>query len=129
MPIWRPIHAEAGNVGHYRLVETGFQLGQFLGDDLFHTGVLQTHRIDHAAGALRDPGGGIAEPGIPGGTLERKSTQLVDVVNFGKLIAEAEGAGGRDHGVIQFNAAEIDFGIYHKISSFFMTGPSLQIRL
>ena len=38
-------------------------------------------------------------------------------------------AGGRNHRVVQFNTAKINTQSSHKISSFRITGPSLQIRL
>ena len=81
---------------YHRLVKTRFQLGQFLGDDLLHPGILKANGVDHAAGALRNPGRGVTEPGIFGGSLEGEGAQLVDVVQLGVFIAIAEGAGGGD---------------------------------
>ena len=94
-----------------------------------HTRVLQANSVDHAAVALCNSGGRIAETGILGGTLEGEGAQFVAIVQFCELVTETEGTGSGDDGVIHLNAAEIHFGIYHKISSFIMTGPSLQMRL
>ena len=88
-------------------LEALFQLGQFFRDDLLHAGILQADGIDHAGGTFRDTGGGVAEAGILGGTLEREGAQLVDIIQLCKLISEAEGAGGGDDGVIQLDAAQI----------------------
>ena len=96
---------------------------------MIHTGVLQAHRIEHAARALRDAGRGIAEARLPGGSLEGEGSQAVDVVELGKLAAVTEGAACGNHRIVQLNPAEVHAGIYHTISSFVSTGPSLQMRL
>ena len=105
------------------------KLRQLLRDHRVHAGVLQTHGIDHAGGAVGDAGGGVAEAGLPGGSLEGEGAQHVDVVELGKLVAVAEGSAGGDQGVVQIQTAQMHFGIYHTISSFSSTGPSLQMRL
>ncbi len=122
-------HGKAGDVGHDRLVKALFQLREFFGNDLLYAGILQPHGVDHAAGTLGDAGRGISEPGFFRGSLEGEGAKAVNVVQFGKLIAVAKGAGGGDDRVVQLDAAEIDAQASHRISSFFMTGPSLQMRL
>ena len=52
---------------------------------------------------------GIAEPGILGSALKRECAQFVDVIEFCKLVTVAEGTGSGDYGIVQFNAAQIDF--------------------
>ena len=54
---------------------------------------------------FRDSGCGISKSGIPCGTLERKCPKLIDVKKLCIFIAVAEGAGGRDHGVVQLYSA------------------------
>ena len=105
--------------------------GQLLGDDLVHTGVLQTHGVDHARSAFCDTGGGIAKAGVTGGSLEGERAEAVDVVELGELVAVAKRAAGGDDGVIQLNAAEGHPRVHlsHMISSLQSTGPSLQMRL
>ena len=105
------------------------ELRQLRFDHRVHTGVLQAHSIQQSTGILRDAGGGVAEAGFPGRTLERKGAQHIDVVQLRKLIAKAEGAAGGDDGVVHLNAAEDHFCVHHTISSFSSTGPSLQMRL
>ena len=122
-------HGKAGDVGHDGLVEAGFQLREFFGNDLLHAGILQPHGVDHAAGTLGNAGRGVSEARFFCGSLEGEGAKAVDVVQLGKLITVAEGAGGGDDRVVQLDAAEIDAQASHKISSFFMTGPSLQMRL
>ena len=120
---------KAGDVGHDGLVEAGFQLREFFGYDFVHAGILQPHGVDHAAGTLGDAGGGISKTGFFRGSLEGEGAKAVDVIQFGKLITVAKGAGGGDDRVVQLDAAEIDAQASHRISSFRMTGPSLQMRL
>ena len=122
-------NGKAGHIGHYRLVENFLQFRKLPGNHRLHPGILQAHGVDHTGGALGDPGGGVSEPGILGGSLEGEGAKLVDVVKLGVLVAVAEGAGGGNHGIGKFNAAQIYAQASHKISSFRMTGPSLQIRL
>ena len=97
--------------------------------DFVHAGILQPHGVDHAAGTLGDAGRGISKTGFFRGSLEGEGAKAVNVVQFGKLIAIAKGAGGGDDRVVQLDAAEIDAQASHRISSFRMTGPSLQMRL
>ena len=122
-------HGKTAHIGHYRLVETFFQFGQFPGNHLLHSGILQTHRIDKTRSALRNPGGGISKPGFPGGTLKGEGPQAVDVVKLRIFIAEPKGSAGGNDGIFQGNPAQIHTQLSHRISSFRMTGPSLQIRL
>ena len=122
-------HGKAGDVGHDRFVKAGFQLREFFGNDLLHAGILQPHGVDHAACTLGNAGGGISEAGFFCGSLEGEGTEAVDVIQFGKFVAVTKGAGGGDDRIVQLNAAEIHAQASHKISSFFMTGPSLQMRL
>ena len=103
-------HGKAGDVGHDRLVKALSQLRKFLGNDLFHTGILQPHGVDHAAGTLGDAGRGISEAGFFRGSLEGEGAEAVDRV-------------------VQLDAAEVHAQASHRISSFRMTGPSLQMRL
>ena len=123
------LHREAAHVGHDRLVEHLPQPGQLLGDDGVRAGILQPHGVQQPAVVLRDAGGGVAEPGLAGGALEGEGAQHVDVVELRELIAVAEGTAGGDDGVIQPDTAEGDCRVYHRISSFCRTGPSLQMRL
>ena len=120
---------KSADVGHDGLMKTFCKLGQFFADHLIHAGVLKTDGVDHACGAFGNAGGGVAEAGLQGGSLEGEGPQNVDIVQFGKFIAEAEGSAGGDDRVVHLNAAEGDFCIHHMISSFSSTGPSLQIRL
>ena len=122
-------HGKAGDVGHDRLVKTFLQLREFFGNDLFHTGILQPHGVDHAACTLGNAGGGISEAGFFCSSLEGEGAEAVDVIQFGKFVAVTKGAGGGDDRIVQLDAAEIDAQASHRISSFFMTGPSLQMRL
>ena len=66
---------------------------------------------------------------MPCGAFEGEGAQTVDVIQLCKLVAVAKGTAGGDDGVIQRDAAELNPGIYHMISSFSSTGPSLQMRL
>ena len=110
-------------------METGFQLRQLLRQHPLHAGILQSYRVEHSGRALCNTGGRIAEAGFLGGTLEGEGPQAVDIVQFRELIAVAEGTAGRNHLIIQLNTRQIHPQIYHIISSFSSTGPSLQIRL
>ena len=124
------LYAEAGDVGHHRLAEALGQPGQLPGNHSLHAGILQAHGVDHAAGALCNPGGGVAEARLPGGSLKGEGAQPVDVVQLSEFIAVAEGAGGGNHRVVQRDAAEANFGVHQKkTSSRGKTGPSLQTRL
>ena len=124
------LHAETGDVCHHRLVEALSQPGQLPGNHSIHAGILQTHGVNHAAGAFCNAGGGIAEARLPGGSLKGEGAQPVDVVKLCKFIAVAEGAGGGNHRVVQGDAAEANFCVHQKkTSSRGKTGPSLQTRL
>ena len=106
-----------------------FQLRQFLGNDLLYTGVLQTDRVNHSCGTFRDTGRGVAKAWLPCCSLKREGAENIDIVKLCKFIAVAEGTAGRNDGVIQRDAAECHLCVYHIISSFTRTGPSLQMRL
>ena len=77
-------HGKTADIGHNRLVEALFQLGKLLGNDFFHTGILQAHGVDHTGGTLGDSGGGVAEPGILGRALEGEAAEDVDIVPLEK---------------------------------------------
>ena len=104
------------------------QGGQLVGDHLIHPRVLQPDGVQHARGAFGDARRRIAEAGLPGRSLEGEGSQAVDIVPLGKLIAEAEGSAGRDHRIVQLQAAEITGQSSHRISSLSSTGPSRQMR-
>ena len=103
--------------------------GQLLANDALHAGILKPHGVEHSPGGFGDAGGGVAEPGLPGGALEGEGPQAVDVVKLRELPPVAESSAGGDHRVVQPDAGEGHPRIYHMISSFSSTGPSLQIRL
>ena len=121
-------HGKAADVGHDRLAEAGGQPGKLRIDDPVYAGVLQAHGVQHPGGAVRDPGRGVAEAGLPGRALEGERAQDIDIVQLREFIAIAEGAGGGDDGIVQRDAAEGGAQSSHRISSFCSTGPSLQIR-
>ena len=100
------LYGTAAHVGHNGLTEALGQLGKLLGDDLLHTGILQTHGVDHATLALRNTGSGVTESGILGGSLEGEAAEAVDVVQLGELVAVAERAAGGDDGVVHLNTAK-----------------------
>ena len=58
-----------------------------------------------------------------------ETTENINIVNFGKLIAEAKSSRSGNQGVVHLNSAKIYTHFSHKISSFRITGPSLQMRL
>ena len=91
-------------------------------------GVLQPYGIEHPGVSLRDAGDGIAEARLKRGALEGKAAETVDIVERGELMAVAEGAGGRDHGIVELNAAEGYAQSSHTIASLSKTGPSLHTR-
>ena len=123
------LHGKTADIRHDQLVKDGIQLRKLLRNHLFNTGILQTDRVEHAGGTVRDSRRWVAEAWLQRRSLEGKGAEAVDVVDLGKLIAEAEGSGGRDHGIIQFDSAKSDTQPSHRISSFCSTGPSRQIRL
>ena len=123
------VDRETADVGHHRLVKNFPQPGQIPGDHRLHPRVLQAHGVEHPGGRLSDAGGGVAEARVPGGALEGECPQAVDVVQLRELHPVPEGAAGGDHRVIQPDAGEHHARIYHMISSFSSTGPSLQMRL
>ena len=124
---------KAGNVRHNGFMKVGFHARQFLGDDRFHAGVLQSHGVDHARRAFGDARRGVAEAGLPRCPLERERAEDVDVVKFGELAPVAESPGRGNDGIVHFQTAERDLQAFvyasHRISSFSSTGPSRQMRL
>ena len=105
------------------------QAGQLVHDHLLHAGILQTDGVQHPGRAFSDARRRVAEAGLEGRSLKGKGAKAVDIIELGKLIAEAEGAGGGNDRVIQLDPAEVNAQSSHRISSFSKTGPSLQMRL
>ena len=123
------LQGKAADVGNDGLMIDRPELGQLLRHHFVDARVLQAHGVEHPPWGLRDPGGGVAKAGLPGGPLNADGPQTVNVIPLGKFIAEAKGAAGGEDGVVQRHAAEGNCGIYHRISSFSSTGPSRQMRL
>ena len=73
-----------------------------------HTGVLQAHGIDHAAGDLGHAGCGIAGPGLGSAALGGDGAQLGDIEEVLELPTVAKGTGCGVDGVLHLDAAEID---------------------
>ena len=123
------VNGETADVGNDRFMEALAHFGQFFGNNFVNAGVLEPYGIDEPRGAFRNTGCRVAETGFSGSPFEREGTQNVDIIQFRKFVAIAESTAGGNHGVIQRNTAECYFCVYHLISSFSSTGPSLQIRL
>ena len=122
-------HREAADVGYDGAAVNLAERRYFLADQYVDTGILQAHGIDHAAGAVCYAGGGVAKTGLPGGSLQGNAAQDVEVHIPGQFQAKAEGAAGGDDGVFQAQAAQhYRKVLYHTISSFLNTGPSLHTR-
>ncbi len=119
---------KATHIGHHRLAEIAGNPGQLLRNHPVHPGVLQAHGVEHAHGRLRNPGAGVALPGVEGGALEGEGAQQVQVVQVCKILAKAKGAAGRDDGVGKCDAAQVDRSVYHPSTSRVKTGPSLHTR-
>ena len=98
------LDGEAADIGDDGLAEDLPQLGQLMGDDMLHTGILQTHAVEHAVGALGDTGGGIAVAALRRGALEGQAAEQVNIVVGRELLTKAEGAAGRNHRIIQPHA-------------------------
>ena len=107
------------------------QLGQLFFDHLVHPGILQTDGIEQAHFALGNTGCGVAETGIFGGALQAHGAQKIQIIIFGKLIAEAKSAAGGDDGVIQLPIPQFHSQSAHSnfTSLLSITGPSTQMRL
>ena len=132
------VDRESADVGDDGFVEYRAQMRQLLRDDGIDARVLQSDRVDHAGAALGYARRRVAETRLARGALERQGAKYVYVVELVVLAAEPEGAAGGDDGIVQLDAAQLYLKIeivchsllvYHIISSRFMTGPSLQMRL
>ena len=119
---------EAADVRHDGLVKDPRELWQLLGDDGVDAGVLQPDGVEQPARVLRDARRGVAEARLARRPLEGERAEQVDVVELRELIPIAERAARGDHRVFQRQAAERDGCVYHTISPFRRTGPSLQMR-
>ena len=120
---------EARDVGDDGFVEELLQARQLLGDHVVDAGVLQPHGVDHARRALGDARRGVAEARLARRPLEGERPEDVDVVEVAEFGAVAERAAGRDDRIVQSQAAQYHRCVYHTISPFSSTGPSLQMRL
>ena len=127
---------KTADVGDHRLAEECLQPGKLFADHRIDTGILQPDGIDHPRRTLGDAGRGVAEACLARSSLEGKRPKDVDVVKILVLVAVTERTAGRHDWIIQPKAAqrhrriEVFLGfVYHIISSFFSTGPSLQMRL
>ncbi|MPN19192.1 hypothetical protein SDC9_166558 [bioreactor metagenome] len=116
------------DVGDDRAVENLRDVGQLLRNHKIDARILKSHRVQHPAGRLRHAGLGISKPGLRRGTLEGKGPQDVQVIDLRKLPPVSQRAGGGNHRIFKRNARQGDLQLYHAISSFRNTGPSLQTR-
>ena len=112
------------------------KVSQLFADHRIDARILQPDGIYHPRRTLGDAGRGVAEASLARRPLEGERPENVDVVKILVLVAVAERTAGRHDRIIQPKAAqrhrriEVFLGfVYHIISSFFNTGPSLQIRL
>ncbi len=116
-------------IRHDGFGKMGFEFGQFFFNHVLYAGILKAHRVDHACFAFGNSGCGIAKARFLCGAFEGKRAKQIDIIPGGEFIAVSKGAACRNNRIVQRDPAEVDLGIYHRISSFSRTGPSLQMRL
>ena len=121
--------AEAGDVRHEWLMEVLPKLRKLLLDDLMHARVLEADGVDHAGRTLRDTRKLVAVTLLDGRSLEGDGAEDIEIIEIPVFLAVAEGSGGRNDRVCQFDARKLCRDIYHTISSHVKIGPSLQTRL
>ena len=110
------VHGKAADVCDDGLVKDLGELWQLALDHRVDARILQADGVEHPGIALRDARAGVAEARRLGRALAGKAAEAVDVVKFGELIAIAEGAGGRDDGIVQVHAAKV-YNCIHQTTS------------
>ena len=123
------VHAEAADVGNYAAIVDLAQSRDFLAYQGVDSRVLKTHGIDHSAGAFGNARGGVAVAGLLGCAFKGDAAKDVKVKTVRQLQPEAKGAACGDYRVLKVYPTEVYREVYHIISSFLKTGPSLQTRL
>ena len=100
------LEREPADIGDERAVEVLGEPGQLIGYDRVDAGVLETDGVEHARWRLGDAGQGIAETRLGGRALQRDGAEDIEIVPFGELAPEAEGAGGGDDGIMECDAGK-----------------------
>ena len=123
------VQGESADVGYNDTIVHLSQSGDLLLDQHVDAGILETDRIDHPTLALGYARSRVAVSFNKCRTLQGDTSKHVEVVEIREFHTETEGSASRHHGVGEMQSADICRKIlYHIISSFLNTGPSLQMR-